>query len=83
MEDIYAHWREGHEPLRLDGDSAPIHTVNKDESLRLTTEDAPDYIRFFCSFLRAESEPFLLYEEVPEGAKDDPDALRTARPLAP
>ncbi|TMC74206.1 MAG: hypothetical protein E6J13_02490, partial [Chloroflexi bacterium] len=83
MEDIYALWREGHEPLRLDGDSAPIHTVNKDESLRLTTEDAPDYIRFFCSFLRAESEPFLLYEEVPEGAKNDPDALQTARPLAP
>src|SRR5438093_8218531 len=37
MEDVYALWRKGHEPLRLDGDSAPIHTVNEDEALRLTT----------------------------------------------
>src|ERR1035437_7078396 len=61
MEDVYALWREGREPVLLDGSSDPIYVANEDESLHLTDDSASDYIRFFCFALRADNGAFLLY----------------------
>ena len=83
MEDVYVLWRDGHEPLLLDGTSTPVHEANADESLQLDADHAADYIRFFCFAVRAEGQPFFLYEEPPEDVEDDPDPIRAARPLKP
>jgi AAA+ superfamily predicted ATPase len=83
MEDVYALWRDADEPLLLDGTSAPIYVANDDESLQLTTEGTPDYIRFFCFAVRADDEAFILYEEPIENTEADPETKQAARPLTP
>ena len=62
--------------------SDPIHEVNDDERLELDASVAADYVRFFMYFLRADNDPFILFEHVPESAKDNPKAIALARPLA-
>lgn len=52
---------------RLDGTSPPIHTVNAEAPIRLDAENAGDYLRFFCFFVRGEEGPFYLAER-----DDDP-----------
>ena len=79
LEHVYALWRDGREPLLLDGDSTPVHTANADESLELDAAHVADYVRFFCFALRADGKSFILYEEPPESAEDDPDAIAVAR----
>jgi AAA+ superfamily predicted ATPase len=83
MEDVYALWRDGSEPVLLDGSSDPIYVANEDESLHLTDADAADYIRFFCFALRADNDAFLLYEEAPAKADLDPEVIQAAHPLTP
>jgi MoxR-like ATPase len=83
MENVFALWRDGLEPVLLDGSSAPIYVANEDESLNLTGETAAEYIRFFCFALRADNEPFLLYEEAPANPGLDPEVVKAAQPLTP
>ena len=83
MEDLYVLWREGAEPVLLDGSSDPIYVANEDESLRLTDASAAEYIRFFCFALRANGQPFNLYEEAPKNAALAPEAIQAAQPLTP
>lgn len=46
----------------LDGVTGPVHSVNSEENLALTEENAVDYLRFFCYFLRADEGAFALLE---------------------
>jgi ATP-dependent Zn protease len=47
----------------LDGVTGPIHAVNSEENLQLTEENAVDYLKFFCYFLRADEGAFALLEK--------------------
>jgi DNA segregation ATPase FtsK/SpoIIIE, S-DNA-T family len=46
----------------LNGESEPIHDTNAAESLQLSAEAVPDYVRFFFYFLRADEGAFVLIE---------------------
>lgn len=46
----------------LDGTSQPIHACNILEELLVDGETAPDYLRFFCFFVRGSEGPFRLFE---------------------
>jgi AAA+ superfamily predicted ATPase len=82
LEPVYALWRNGREPLLLEGDAAPVHTVNEDESLALKELRIADYIRWFLSVLRVDEQAFILFEQAPlKVADDDKAAAAHARPL--
>lgn len=54
---------------RLNGTSPPIHEINAKQQddhrlLTLTVENAADYLRFFCFFVRGEEGPFLITESI-------------------
>lgn len=74
----------------LNGESNPIHEVNKAESLALTDSTVGDYIRFFFNFLRGDSGAFVLIDSAEDiGPRDAADnektlalALETARDRA-
>jgi MoxR-like ATPase len=50
----------------LDGESAPIHDANEADSIAITAENAADYVRFFCFFLRADEGGFVIVEDPAE-----------------
>ena len=82
IEDVYALWRADRPPYLLDGASDPIHDVNDDEGLKLDASLAADYIRYFLFAMRADDEPFILFEAPP--AKVPPKlraAANDAQPL--
>jgi AAA+ superfamily predicted ATPase len=80
--DIYALWRPDRAPLLLSGASDPIHAANEAEGLRLGDETGADYLRFFLFALRADGQPFVLFERAPaKVAPDDADAAALAAPL--
>jgi len=54
---------------RLNGTSPPIHEINAkqhDEQrlLTLTADNAAEYLRFFCFFVRGQEGPFLITESI-------------------
>ena len=53
---------------RLNGTSPPIHDVNseagREDLFSLTQDNALDYLRFFCFFVRGDEGPFLIFESV-------------------
>jgi ATP-dependent Zn protease len=57
----------------LNGGSGPVHDVNFEESLALTWATAPDYLRFFVYFLRADGLAFVLLESPQEITATDHD----------
>jgi AAA+ superfamily predicted ATPase len=80
--DVYALMHPDREPRLLAGKSDPIHEINEDEGLRLDSDTAPEYVRFFLFALRAEGEPFVLYEEPPSDPVPElAQAAALARPL--
>ena len=82
LEPVYGLWRTGRFALLLDGDSAPIHEVNEDESLKLREPRIADYIRWFLSVLRVDEQAFILFEEAPATvAEADKAAAAHAKPL--
>ena len=84
MEDVYALWHPGRSPHLLDGASAPIHDVNDDEGLELDASLAAAYIRFFLFAMRADGEPFILFEAAPDKVPAKlRAAAREAQPLTP
>ena len=60
----------------LPGITGPLHYVNDEENLELTEEQAADYLRFFCYFLRADEGPFALLESPDELEALTPDDPR-------
>jgi ATP-dependent Zn protease len=84
LEDILALWREGEEPILLDGQSAPVHEVNDKENLQLDESLIADYIRWFCFCTTANSKPFLIWERPPKiVTPKDNKALALIKPLTP
>lgn len=49
---------------RLNGSSPPIHEVNAKAPIRITQENALDYLRFFCFFVRGDQGPFYVAESI-------------------
>lgn len=68
----------GDELFRLDGASPPIHEVNARAPITLSEDNAVDYLKFFCFFVRGEEGPFFLLE-----SSDDPWIPETEDPLFP
>jgi ATP-dependent Zn protease len=60
----------------LPGVTGPLHFVNAEEDLHLTEEQAADYLRFFCYFLRADEGAFALLESPDELTALTPDDPR-------
>lgn len=48
--------------FRLNGTSPPIHEVNAKSPIQLTEDNALDYLKFFCFFVRGEKGPFYVVE---------------------
>jgi ATP-dependent Zn protease len=58
----------------LHGSTDPIHEINYREGIQITEETAPDYLRFFCYFLRADDGAFCILEapdEIQSSFHDD------------
>lgn len=51
-------------PIRLNGQSWPIHDINSKAPIKLTADNILDYLRFFCFFVRGEEGPFLIVEDM-------------------
>ncbi len=51
-------------PIRLNGQSWPIHDINSKAPIRLTPDNILDYLRYFCFFVRGEEGPFLIVEDM-------------------
>ena len=72
----------------LPGVTGPLHYINAEEGLQLTEDQAADYLRFFCYFLRADEGAFALLEspdELTALTPDDPNLLLAregCKPLA-
>src|SRR5260221_7689636 len=60
----------------LPGDSGPLYYVDTEEDLQLTEEQAADYLRFFCYFLRADEGAFAILESPDELEAVTPDDPR-------
>ena len=54
----------------LDGTSAPIHEANEAGPVKVTEENALDYLRFFCYFVHGDEGPFLIVEDINHPALD-------------
>ena len=54
----------GPQLLLLDGTSRPIRTLNQAAPISLKTEDASDYLRFFCMFVYGNEGPFQIVERL-------------------
>lgn len=64
----------------LDGTSAPIHDANEADPVKVTEQNALDYLRFFCYFVHGDEGPFLIIEDINHPAIDRAkldDAKRT------
>ena len=53
-----------HKIFRLSGSSPAIHEVNAKAPISLKQENALDYLRFFCYFVRGEEGPFYILEDL-------------------
>ncbi|HPJ39496.1 MAG TPA: hypothetical protein PLT75_13700 [Spirochaetota bacterium] len=49
--------------FELDGSSTPIHEVNELDPVKVTKENAGEYVRFFCFFVHGEEGPFFIIED--------------------
>ena len=49
---------------RLNGTSPPIHEVNANAPIKLSSDNVADYLRFFCFFVRGEEGPFYIAEDI-------------------
>lgn len=56
--------------FHLDGTSAPIHDANEAGPVKVTEENALDYLRFFCYFVHGDEGPFLIVEQLDHPALD-------------
>lgn len=54
----------------LDGSSAPIHDANEADPVKVTDQNALDYLRFFCYFVHGDEGPFLIVENIDHPAID-------------
>jgi hypothetical protein len=54
----------------LDGSSAPIHDANEAGPIKITEENALDYLRFFCYFVHGDEGPFFIVENIDYPALD-------------
>lgn len=54
----------------LDGSSAPIHDANEAGPIKVTSDNALDYLRFFCYFVHGDEGPFLIVENIEHPAID-------------
>jgi hypothetical protein len=54
----------------LDGSSAPIHDANEADPIKVTEQNALDYLRFFCYFVHGDEGPFLIVENIDHPALD-------------
>jgi hypothetical protein len=54
----------------LDGASAPIHDANEADPVKVTEQNALDYLRFFCYFVHGDEGPFLIIEDIDHPALD-------------
>ena len=54
----------------LDGSSAPIHEANEADPIRVTEENALEYLRFFCYFVHGDEGPFFIIEDINHPAID-------------
>lgn len=54
----------------LDGSSAPIHDANEADPIKVTEQNALDYLRFFCYFVHGDEGPFLIIEDIGHPALD-------------
>lgn len=52
----------GREIHRLAGASPPIHTVNAQGAIRLTEDNALQYLGFFCQFVHGKEGPFFVID---------------------
>lgn len=50
------------ETWRLDGTCAPVYRLVREPGFLSTYDNAVDYLRFFCFFVRGENGPFLLLD---------------------
>ncbi|MEX0291689.1 MAG: hypothetical protein AB3N14_21480 [Flavobacteriaceae bacterium] len=69
--EIYYLVLDGDNLFRLNGTSPPIHEVNAKAPINLDQENAMDYLKFFCHFVRGEEGPFIITDflqpnEIPE-----------------
>src|SRR5689334_19218862 len=65
----------------LAGSMDPVHEINEREQVQITEETAPDYLRFFCYFLRADDSVFCILESPDEiqSTLSDDQKLQVAR----
>lgn len=74
--------------IRLNGTSPPIHEINR-SFLKLTSENANDYLRFFGFFVRGVEGPFYILESAEDELVARADATtqtayrQHARPIQP
>jgi len=54
----------------LDGSSAPIHDANEADPVKVTEQNALEYLRFFCYFVHGDEGPFLIVENIDHPAID-------------
>ena len=54
------------EIFHLNGTSPPIHKFNDQYELSLNGDNALDYLRFFCFFVRGEEGPFFIFDHAEE-----------------
>lgn len=54
----------------LDGSSAPIHDANEADPIKVTEDNALEYLRFFCYFVHGDEGPFLIVEDINHPAID-------------
>jgi len=65
--------------FHLDGTSAPIHEANESGPIKVTAENALDYLRFFCFFVHGEEGPFVVLESIDDAAIDHGKLDETTR----
>ena len=54
----------------LDGSSAPIHDANEADPIKVSEQNALEYLRFFCYFVHGDEGPFLIVEDINHPAID-------------
>lgn len=85
---VYYLFVNGKDLYRLDGTSTPIHAVNRQVGLQISSEaEAKDYLRFFGFFVRGEEGPFYVFEDssdpiLPQNSTVKTEAEKHARNIS-
>jgi hypothetical protein len=57
----------------------PIHEANEAGPIKVTEENALDYLRFFCFFVHGDEGPFLIIEDIDDKAFNHDEMNDTIR----